>query len=140
MPVGTFVPFDEADLSPRFFARPIAFDCECPQCGRLFLIGPARRDNADYNRVTSELHCRRNARTGTPGCGRRFLIGIVAWGLGTSSIRARPYDQRPNGRQLAELRQAARGVHPKGLKARGEAVNTIQEEVDVDGKWHHGEE
>lgn len=127
MPIGTFIPFDDADLSPRFFARPIAFDCECPQCGRLFMVGSNRRDNDDFNRVTSELHCRLNVRKGVPGCGRKFLIGIVAWGLTSSPFRKRPHDQKPNPRQLAELRQAAAGVWAKRLKGRGDAVNTIQE-------------
>jgi hypothetical protein len=126
-PIGTFEPFDPTERSPRFFARPIAFDCECPQCGRLFLVGPARRDNDDYNRVTGELHCRLNVRKGVPGCGRTFLMGMVAWNLTTSQKRARPADHRPNHRQLAELRQATQGIWAKGFKSRGDPINTIQD-------------
>lgn len=131
MPIGTFTPFDPTETSPRFFARPIAFDCECPQCGKLFLVGPARRDNADYNRVTGELHCRINARKGHPGCGRTFLMGMVAWNLTNNPRqRGRPLDQRPNPRQLAELRQAGRGVWARSKKSRGESINTIQDLPD----------
>lgn len=133
MPIGTFTPFDPTELSPRYFARPIAFDCECPQCGRLFLVGPGRRDNDDYNRVTSELTCRLNTRKGVPGCGRRFLMGMVAWNLSTSTKKARAGDQRPNPRQLAELRQAGRGIWARMRKTRGDQLNTIQE-IDVESE------
>lgn len=130
MPIGTFIPFDETELSPRFFARPISFDCECPQCGRLLIVGDRRRDNHDYDRVTGVLHCRRDSR-GTVGCGRKFLIGIVAWNIGGGPSTRRPHDQRPNPRQMAELRQAARGVWPTKGKRRGEPVNTIQPDIEM---------
>ena len=111
---------------PRFFARPIAFDCECPNCGRLFVVGHGRRDNDDFNRITSELHCRMNARKGVPGCGRKFLIGLVAWSMRQSQKKGRPLDQRPTPDQLAELRQASRGKWPKVKKQRGDALNLIE--------------
>lgn len=127
MPIGTFVPFDPTDLSPRYFARPIAFDCECPKCGRLLLVGQNRRDNASYNRVTGILDCQPSARSGV-GCGHRFVIGLVAWNLPPGPrIPERAPDQRPSPRQLAEIRQAARGVWPKKTLQKQEPVNSIQE-------------
>lgn len=124
MPIGTFTPFDDADLSPRYFARPIAFDCECPRCGRLILVGKQRRDNAAYDRVTGILRC--------VGCQQQFLIGLVAWNIRAGRpIRRRPHDQKPNERQLAELRQAGRGVWPKASKPYGSPLNSIQE-IDDD--------
>ena len=133
MPIGKFIPFDEADYSPRFFARPIAFDCECPYCGRLLIVGTGRRDDEHYNHVTSEVTCPDNThRRHKRGCGRKFLMGMVAWGMTSGSRKTgRPYDQRPNPRQLAELRQAARGLWAKRSKTRGASVNTIQEMPDA---------
>jgi len=132
MPVGTFIPFDPADLTPRFFARPTAFECECPRCGRLFLVGPRKRDNHAYDRVTGMLTCRINTRAHgqSPGCGMKFLIGMVAWPLTTSPVRGRPFDHRPTARQLAELRQAARGIWPTKRKRRGDPVNHIEPPID----------
>jgi len=132
MPIGKFIPFDLADMGPRFFARPTGFDMECPQCGRLLLVGSGRRDDKQYNRVTGVVTCPMNTRPGKPGCGVQFLIGIVAWNLTHSTQKARPRDQRPNARQLAELRQAARGVWQKQRLTRGDPVNTIQELPDDD--------
>jgi len=59
-----------------------------------------KRDNHSYDRVTSMLTCRLNTRGHGqhPGCGMKFLIGMVAWPLTTSPARARPCDQRPNPR------------------------------------------
>jgi len=131
MPVGTFIPFDEADYTPRFFARPVAFQMECPHCGRLLIIGRGGRDTEAFNRITSVLICPQNSDKGAPGCGHSFLIGMVAWPMTHSPIKKRPHDQRPNSDQLAELRELARGVHPKRRKTRGDPVNQIEPEVEV---------
>lgn len=129
---STFIPFDDEDKTPRFFARPVAFDAACPQCGRLLLVGPRRRDDALYNRATGILYCRRNARhwrEGHQGCGRRWLVGLVFWGLNTDprgKTGGRPFDQRPSVRQLAELREAAQGIWPQLQKRKGDAVNKVE--------------
>lgn len=124
-PIGTFLPWDDADTEGRFFARPSAFEMECPQCGRLFLVGPYRRDNRSYDRVSGILTCPKNVDPTKPGCGRKWFIGIVAYQILAGNRKTRPLDQKPNARQLAELRQWGRGVMSRNLKKRGEAINAV---------------
>ncbi len=94
------------------------------------MVGAQRRDNDAYNRVTSVLICRENRRSGV-GCGHQFVMGLVAWNLPRGpSVRARPRDHRPSTRQLAEIRQAARGVWPVKNLQRGAPVNLIQDISD----------
>jgi hypothetical protein len=125
LPLGTFVPLDDAELSPRFFARPLAFDCECPYCGRLLLVGSQRRDNKAFNRITGILTCTRN-QSSTVGCGRRWIMGMIAWTLSHGVRPGRPPNYKPNETQLRELRQWGAGVRPKAPLRRKDPVNRIQ--------------
>jgi hypothetical protein len=130
MPLGKFVPFDPADYSPRFFARPLSFDCECPYCGRLIMVGRFRRDNDMFDRMTSMVQCKPNRDRPGPGCGRKFLIGLIAWTVKPGRVGTRAPDQMPNERQIAELRQEGAGVWPRLGRKRGQSLNTIQPRKD----------
>lgn len=111
MPRGTFPPFTD---TVRFFARIHAATLECPFCGRLLFIGPRARDAKAYDRVTRMVRCPSRRADGDPqgGCGRTFLVGIVAYPLrarGRLSPKPQtPPDQIPEPHQLAEIRAVAR--------------------------------
>lgn len=135
MPRGNFLPLKPEQ---RFFGRLQAFEMECPRCGRLLLVGKGRTHDHLYNRVTSVMQCPKwNPRDETtvvtrhPGCGMKFLIGIVAWPMRHGyQPKERPPDHVPTDRQLNEIRQSARGVWARFNKQRGENLNTIEPEID----------
>lgn len=140
MPRGTFIPFEDP---VRFFARPRAFTIECPFCGRMLFIGKGERDAKCFSRVSSIVHCinvlhpsRDRAdvkRLG--GCGRRFLVGMVAWPIQPGAgIGTRPWDQDPEPHELAQLRAFAYGRFPRMKKKRGEKLNQIEPDIDVTDK------
>jgi hypothetical protein len=110
MPRGTFVPFNDC---ARFFARPRAFTLECPFCGELFFIGKGARDAKCFNRRLSMIRCASHIQDGArrEGCGREFLVGMVAYPLtrrGRNSPKATtPPDQIPEPHQLEEIRAEA---------------------------------
>lgn len=99
----------------RFFARLIAFDLECPRCGKVFRVRRLNRHKLatvtldegahTWNPTTARFAC-----TGKDGCQKVFVLGMLAWepplGQGATAI---PTDQVPTYRQLAELRQDGQG-------------------------------
>lgn len=99
----------------RFFARLIAFDLECPRCGKVFSIRRLNRtklsavaldeDKHTWNPNTARFTC-----MGKDGCQKSFVLGMLAWdppkGAGGS---ATPTDQVPTYRQIAELRAQGSG-------------------------------
>lgn len=99
----------------RFFARLIAFDLECPRCGKVFQVRRLNRhklaavalDEAahTWNPTTARFAC-----TGKDGCQKVFVLGMLAWepSLGAKA-GALPTDQVPTYRQLPELRQQGQG-------------------------------
>lgn len=134
----------ELGESIRFFARLSAFDCECPYCGRLLMVGRGKPDNKRYNRVTSIVTCADRAGDETHevvrGCGRKFLLGIIAWPLKSGPtperpgpLDPRPPDQVPSPRQLAEIRQYARGIWTKKPKNKGDRTNILEPITGVPG-------
>jgi hypothetical protein len=109
---GSFQPLKD---SVRFFARPRTFTIECVYCGKLLFIGPRERDNHTYNPITSMVRCpdQRQGNDGVRGCGRKFLVGLVAYplkraGRCTPNKAQSPPDQIPEPHQLAEIRAEAR--------------------------------
>lgn len=136
MPRGNFIPFEPTE---RFFGRLQAFEMECPRCGKILVVGRGKPHDHLYNRVTSEMQCpKMNPRDETtavtrhPGCGMKFLIGIVAWPIRVGyQHKARPPDHVPDDRQLHTIRAYARGLWPKTKKAKGDSLNQIEPEIDL---------
>lgn len=132
MPIGHFPPFDPLDpdtwKGPRWFARPTAFDCECPHCGRLFTVGYRKADNALWDEASSTLYCQRKEHI---GCGRRFLIGLIVWPMRRGKqLKGRPVDQRPTTEQALALRKKAQGVFGPGPRRRTEPLNQVEPEIE----------
>ena len=99
----------------RFFARLIAFDLECPRCGKVFSIRRLNRHKMStvaldeaahtWNPTTARFTC-----TGKDGCQKVYVLGLLAWEPPRGArAGALPIDQVPMPRQLAELRQDGQG-------------------------------
>jgi hypothetical protein len=125
----------------RFFARLIAFDLECPRCGKVFRIRRLNRQKMaayaldegvhhTWNPATARFTC-----TGKDGCQKQYVLGMLAWdpSLGARS-GAIPTDQVPTYRQLAELRQDGQGHWmPHQLRGRMNSSNlAVSEERGED--------
>ena len=129
MPRGTFTPLENPI---RFFARPHAFTLECPYCGRLLFVGKGLQDERAYNRITGVITCPHAHRRPNPGCGRRFLVGIVVWPLrsGPQPKAMAPEDQQPEEEQAAEIRAFGMGRIARMKKKRGDSINQIEPLTD----------
>lgn len=99
----------------RFFARLIAFDLECPRCGKVFRVRRMNRNKLSavaldesehtWNPTTGRFAC-----TGKDGCQKEFVLGLLAWDPPRGArAGALPTDQVPTHRQLAELRADGQG-------------------------------
>ncbi len=96
--------------STRFFARLQSFDLECPHCGTVYQVrirgqmGGSRR--RCWNPWLGRFQC-----TAKGGCQRRYVLGIVAWPIGTGpgAAKATPDDQIPWPRELAQIRREGGG-------------------------------
>lgn len=99
----------------RFFARLIAFDLECPRCGKVFRVRRLSRTKLSavaldehehtWNPTTARFVC-----TGKDGCQKEYILGMLAWDPPRGArAGALPTDQVPTHRQLAELRQEGQG-------------------------------
>ena len=94
----------------RFFARLASFDLECPHCGAVYQVrvrGLQRPSQRRYwDSFTARFQC-----TAKGGCQRRYVLGIVAWPIGTgpSAASAPPEDQVPSPRQLGLMRKEGGG-------------------------------
>ena len=87
----------------RFFARPIAFDLECPHCGKVYLVR-MREPGPHWDPKTARFKCTEKT------CGRAYVIGIVAWPVKPGRVaNATPEDQVPGPRQLAQMRREGGG-------------------------------
>ena len=94
----------------RFFARLESFDLECPHCGKVYQVRvrglhrPSQRQHWDPS--TARFRC-----TAKGGCQRRYVLGMVAWPIGTGpgAATATPEDQVPWPRQLAQIRREGGG-------------------------------
>lgn len=97
----------------RFFARPLSFDLECPRCGDVYQIrlgqlrGRGRKEGShhpNWDPLTSRFQCTNK------GCGRVYVIGLVAWSItGAGSASQPPEDAVPGPRQLAQMRREGGG-------------------------------
>lgn len=119
----------------RFFARPLAFDLECPRCGEVYQVriidwrkkhkGRGKLTLPVYDPLTSRFTC------GNPQCQRTYVIGIVAWSIsGKGSATSPPEDQVPSPRQLAGLRKEGAGwwMEEKQRFGRPHTTNLTDEE------------
>ena len=103
----------------RFFARLIAFDLECPRCGKVFRVRRLNRHKMaarvldddtrhpyhTWNPTTARFTC-----TGKDGCQKTFVLGLLAWEPPKGArAGALPVDHVPTHRQLAELRAEGQG-------------------------------
>lgn len=99
----------------RFFARLIAFDLECPRCGKVFSVRRLNRhkmatvslDEAahTWNPTTARFAC-----VGKDGCQKQYVLGMLAWDPPKGARAAHiPMDQVPTYRQLADLRADGQG-------------------------------
>lgn len=98
----------------RFFARLIAFDLECPRCGKVFRVRRLNRtklatvalDEAQHtwNPTTARFTC-----TGKDGCQKQYVLGMLAWDAPKGGRGAIPFDQVPTHRQLSDLRADGQG-------------------------------
>lgn len=108
----------------RFFARLIAFDLECPRCGKVFRVRRLNRHKLaartleegtintghrgvkhTWNPTTARFLC-----TGKDGCQKEFVLGVLAWDVPRGAkAGALPMDQVPTVRQLAEMRTDGQG-------------------------------
>jgi hypothetical protein len=98
-------PRDRLHRASRFFARPESFTLECPHCGIIYRVR-SRIKTASWNPATSRFRCE-----GAQGCGRTYLIGLVAWPIIQAPFVASqtPEDQVPHPRQLAQMRKEGGG-------------------------------
>lgn len=121
----------------RFFARLQSFDLECPHCGTVYQVRirgqSARSRSRCWDPWTARFHC-----TAKGGCQRRYVLGIVAWPLGTGPRAAvyTPEDQVPHPRQLAQMRKEGGGWWMPDAEAitlrRPIATNLTTEEERLD--------
>jgi len=98
----------------RFFARLIAFDLECPRCGKVYRIvrksnrrlsAQALEGGHTWNPTTARFVC-----TGKDGCHATYVLGILAWNPSVGAkAEATPEDQVPTYQQLAALRAEGQG-------------------------------
>lgn len=99
----------------RFFARPERFLLECPHCGMVYRCNSTLKQMW-WDPWTSTFTCNRRSQTpaagdGIGGCGRVYVIGIVAWPVTQRSRRSPtlPKDQIPGPRELSQLRADGSG-------------------------------
>jgi hypothetical protein len=111
------------------FARPIAFDLECPFCGALDVVrgvrgGGRRWRSPNFNPMTRRWTCRH--------CRRLFAVGLAVWpvartgnrpGRGTLRV-TEPLDTRPKPEHRAPLRELY-GLVRQSAHRRGAPVNLM---------------
>lgn len=126
---------------PYVFARPIAFDLECPNCGTLDAVRrgrpPWREGSVNFNPLRSRWRCR--------ACRHIFVIGLALWRVSRTGNQppmgvARPADTVPTLEQMGALRQLL-GVAPGRTRGRGDAVNLVcrclgRDDFDPDCPYH----
>ena len=114
----------------RFFARLIAFDLECPRCGKVFRIRRMNRNKLSAVALDAEVHTwnpttARFACRGKDGCQKQYVLGLLAWDPPKGSQAGHiPMDQVPTHRQLAEMREDGAGQWmPNQLTGRVDTSN-----------------
>lgn len=114
------------------FARPVAFDLECPRCGAVDVARrhhPWWRRRENFNAVTRRWRCRT--------CRQIWAVGLALWPVRRTGNRqkgpVRPADVRPKPDQLPELRELY-GIVRRQPRGRGDPVNLVCHclERDVD--------
>ena len=138
----------------RFFARLIAFDLECPRCGKVFQIrrlnkhklagyalDPDPQSNREilhhtWNPTTARFTC-----TGKDGCQKQFILGMLAWEPGKGARgTAIPLDQVPTYRQVGELRAEGQG-HWMDFESKGRlSTSNITNSEERGEDYAEGEE
>lgn len=87
----------------RFFARLVSFDLECPRCGTVYTVRVNASNGGKWDTDTGRFTCTK------ADCARTYLLGILAWPVGTRGGSQPPDDQVPSIRQLAQLRAEGGG-------------------------------
>jgi hypothetical protein len=106
------------------FARPIAFDLACPNCGTVDSVGHGRpwwKRPDNFDRFMSRWECR--------SCRRVFAIGLAIWPVRRAGNRPhfsnrRPVDTIPNRERLEALR-ALRGLSMWDTRGWRDPVNVV---------------
>lgn len=106
MPLGD--PRPRLARATRFFARLHSFDLECPRCGTVYQIRVMPKFSPPKSRKPWDPWTARFKCT-TVGCGRSYILGIVAWPAGSNAGRAPAEDQVPTPRQVSEMRREGGG-------------------------------
>lgn len=119
----------------RFFARLIAFDLECPRCGKVFRVRRLNRTKLadmalDEGRHTWNPSTARFACTGKDGCQKVYVLGMLAWDPSRGQrAQATPRDQVPTFRQAAEMRAEGQGQYmPHETTSRFQTTNITNAE------------
>lgn len=130
----------------RFFARLIAFDLECPRCGKVFRIRRLNRhklaaralDESEHtwNPTTARFTC-----TGKDGCQKEYVLGVLAWDPPKGArANALPTDQVPTHRQLAGMRQDGQGQWMPHHHAGRMTTSNITNEAERPEGYDDGED
>jgi hypothetical protein len=123
------------------FARPLAFDLECPTCGTVDVVRHGRpwwRTRASaFNPITHRWRCRT--------CRQIFAVGLALWPVSRTGNRrpkgvGRPPDTRPSLNQISVLNEL-RGVVRKQTRSLRDPVNLLchcldRDDFDPARPWH----
>lgn len=108
----------------RTYARPRAFDVECPHCGALYVV--KREGKTSYrwwDPVRSELRC--------DGCNRAYVVGLALWKVNPGKpAKGRPLDQVPTRRTLQSLRGLLAGHARRDSKGRTARTLALIDEAE----------
>lgn len=103
----------------RTYALVTAGRLACPSCATIILFGPGQPHAKQYDKITGFIECQI--------CKRSYQLGIVLWparkGRRKGGDSAQPKDQRPTVRELAQLRDYARGFVAEADKDPTDPVN-----------------
>jgi len=128
----------------RFFARLIAFECECPNCGKLVFSDqderslPTRLKTPGLKRGVARQRPYSKAvwklvwnpfsqRLRCPWCRNTYVAGLVLYPMKLGGPRPvdAPPDTAPTKRQLLELRRRAGGWFADKDYHKGQEVNLV---------------
>lgn len=94
--------------SGRFFARILAADISCPDCGEVHSLS-LNKSGSYWDKRVSKFKCTK--------CGKSWILGVLAWKpkLGNTTVTM---DQTPNREEARALREE-RWITGQGLVMEG---------------------
>lgn len=114
----------------RFFARLDGATLECPHCGIVYRFSPSKACSSFWEPRMSRFTCTRK-----DGCGKVYVLGLLAWPLMQVAKVATetPQDQVPTPRQALQLRRELAGGYwleeaDRQKEARPETTNLTPDE------------